>query len=35
MSIRVPAGQHELILNYDPAEVRLGLAVSMLSVWFS
>jgi hypothetical protein len=32
MSIEIPAGQHELILNYDPDEVRLGLTVSSCSL---
>jgi hypothetical protein len=32
LDIDVPAGQHELILNYDPDEVRLGLAVSLGSL---
>ena len=32
MSIDIPAGQHKLILNYDPGEVRLGLAVSACSL---
>jgi hypothetical protein len=31
MTVKVPAGRHELILKYDPSEVRLGLAVSIFS----
>ena len=30
LNIEIPSGQHELILKYDPVEVRLGLAVSIL-----
>ena len=32
LNIEIPSGQHELILKYDPAEVRLGLAVSFCSL---
>jgi hypothetical protein len=32
MNIEIPAGQHELILNFDPVEVRLGMAVSFCSL---
>jgi hypothetical protein len=32
LNIEVPSGQHELILSYDPGEVRLGLAVSSCSL---
>jgi len=28
LNIQVPSGQHELVLEYDPSEVRLGLGVS-------
>ncbi len=28
LKIDIPAGQHNLILRYDPAEVRSGLALS-------
>jgi uncharacterized membrane protein YfhO len=28
LNIQVPSGQHELVLEYDPIEVRLGLGVS-------
>jgi hypothetical protein len=28
-NIKIPAGQHELILDYDPTEIRAGLAVSV------
>jgi hypothetical protein len=31
LKIDVPAGQHNLILRFDPAEVRLGVALSFLS----
>ena len=31
MKIEIPSGKHELILRYDPAEVRLSLAVSICS----
>ena len=31
MKINIPAGQHNLILRFDPAEVRLGLAVSFVA----
>jgi len=32
MAVEVPAGRHELILKYDPSEVRLGLIVSAFSL---
>jgi Bacterial membrane protein YfhO len=32
LSVRVPEGHHQLILTYDPVEVRLGLAVSLVSL---
>ena len=32
LNIEIPAGQHELILKYDPIEVRLGIAVSFCSL---
>jgi hypothetical protein len=32
LGIRVPAGRHELVLKYDPVEVRIGLAVSFCSL---
>jgi hypothetical protein len=32
ISINVPKGKHQLILNYDPAEVRLGSAISLGSL---
>jgi hypothetical protein len=28
LDIQIPSGQHELVLEYDPSEVRLGLGVS-------
>jgi hypothetical protein len=31
LSIQIPSGQHELILRFDPVEVRVGLALSILS----
>jgi hypothetical protein len=31
LNIEIPSGQHELILKYDPGEVRLGLAISCCS----
>jgi hypothetical protein len=34
LSIQIPSGQHELILEYDPSEVRLGLAISTCSLLF-
>ena len=35
LKIEVPAGQHELILRYDPREVQLGLAPSRFYHAFS
>ena len=32
LSVVVPKGNHQLILSYDPAEVRLGLAISLVSL---
>jgi Bacterial membrane protein YfhO len=32
MNIEIPAGEHELILKYDPLEVRLGIALSFCSL---
>ena len=32
LNIEIPAGQHELILKYDPLEVRLGIALSFCSL---
>ncbi len=32
LNIDIPSGQHELILEYDPIEVRLGIAVSFCSL---
>jgi hypothetical protein len=32
LSVVVPKGNHQLILSYDPAEVRLGLAISLSSL---
>jgi hypothetical protein len=32
LPIEIPAGKHELIFDYDPEEVRLGLAVSSCSL---
>jgi hypothetical protein len=29
MALEVPSGKHELVLKYDPSEVRVGLAVSV------
>jgi hypothetical protein len=31
LHIEIPAGQHELILRYDPVEVRAGVVLSVLS----
>ena len=31
-NIEIPAGQHELILKYDPLEVRLGISLSFCSL---
>jgi len=31
LNIEIPAGEHELILKYDPGEVKLGLAISCCS----
>jgi hypothetical protein len=28
LAVQVPPGQHQIILEYDPAEVRIGLAIS-------
>jgi uncharacterized membrane protein YfhO len=28
LDVDIPSGQHELILKYDPTEVRIGLLVS-------
>jgi hypothetical protein len=33
LSVDVPAGRHELVLKYDPSEVRIGLAISVISVF--
>jgi hypothetical protein len=32
MNIKIPAGEHEVVLFYDPGEVRLGLFVSCVSL---
>jgi hypothetical protein len=32
LNINIPAGKHKVILKYDPAEVRLGMAVSICSL---
>jgi hypothetical protein len=32
LAVDVPPGRHELILKYEPAEVRLGLAVSVAAL---
>ncbi len=32
LGVDLPAGRHELLLKYDPSEVRLGLAVSAVSL---
>ncbi len=35
LNIDIPSGQHELILKYDPVEVRIGHGGLILLVWFS
>ncbi len=30
--IQIPSGEHEIFVHYDPPEVRLGLAISALSL---
>ncbi len=32
LNIEIPGGQHELILKYDPMEVRLGLLISVMAL---
>ena len=32
LDIDIPFGQHELILKYDPIEVRIGLAISFVGL---
>jgi hypothetical protein len=32
LKIQIPSGQHELVLEYDPSEVRLGLGVSVCAL---